>query len=229
MAVNKPFSWSYTALLDFENCPRAYAAKRVYKTAKEGESEAMRWGNAVHKALELRLKNKTPLPETMAKWEKYARAFETSPAVESIHCELEMAIDRQFGFTEWFGRGTWARAKLDLMLMTERGATARIYDYKTGKNMKDDETQLRLFALFTLLRFPQVERVVSHNIWLEHDKVSTMPVTVMREWTNGYWAEFTERVARMEEAWAHEKFPERPSGLCKAYCPVLECAYNGRR
>lgn len=226
--IKKPFSWSYSALLDFENCPRAYAAKKVYKTVKEVESPAMRWGNEVHKAMELRLAQKKPLPDTMQKWEKYARAFESAVTIDSIHCEMEMAITRDFQFTDWFGKDTWARAKIDLLVMTDGGLTAKIYDYKTGSKMKDDDTQLRLFAAFTMLKFPNVQRVFAQNIWLELDKVSP-PITVLREFVGNEWADISARVGRMERAWIEEKFPERPSGLCKAHCPVLECPHNGKQ
>ena len=37
------------------------------------------------------------------------------------------------------------------------------------------------------------------------------------------WQEFLPRVQRMEDAWASEHFPARPSGLCP-WCQVNDCA-----
>lgn len=228
MAITKPFSWSYTALTDFENCPRAYAAKRVYKTVKEEETEALRWGNAVHEALEHRIKNKQPLPDSMKQWDKYAIAFETSPAVEEITVEGQYALDRSLKEVGWFDEDAWFRGKIDVQVLKEKGTTALIYDWKTGGRVNNDETQLRVFALATLLRNPGVERVYAHNIWLKHGQISH-PICVMREWQAGEWNKILPRVKRMEDAWKHETFPERPSGLCKNHCPVLDCVHNGRR
>lgn len=226
MAITKSFSWSYTALIDFENCPRAYAAKRVYKTVKEEESEALRWGNAVHKALELRVRDKTPLPDSMKQWDKYAIAFERSKNY-GILCESEYATNRALKLVAWFANDAWSRFKVDVTLLKDKGVTACIYDYKTGK-VKDDETQLRLFGLIVLRAMPEVERVFAYNIWLKHNQVSA-PVCTMRDWEMKEWQKIIPRVRRMEEAWKHENFPERQSGLCKAHCPVIDCLHNGKR
>ena len=46
----QPRAWSFSALDDFKNCPKAYYEKRIAKSVSETESEEMRWGNFVHKA-----------------------------------------------------------------------------------------------------------------------------------------------------------------------------------
>ena len=46
------FTWSYSALKQYENCPRQYNEIRVLKNYVVKENEAMRYGTEVHKALE---------------------------------------------------------------------------------------------------------------------------------------------------------------------------------
>ena len=45
--------WSYSALTSYETCPKRYQLTRVTKQVTEPQTEATRWGNEVHKALEL--------------------------------------------------------------------------------------------------------------------------------------------------------------------------------
>ena len=61
--------WSYSALTAYETCPRRYWHTRVAKDVIEPETQALTWGNAVHKALELRAKENKPLPTGMEHWE----------------------------------------------------------------------------------------------------------------------------------------------------------------
>jgi len=126
----KPFAWSYTALIDYETCPHAYAAKRVYKTVKDEMSPEGLWGNEVHKKLEQRLVHGTPLPADIP-YEKWAVTIERfrEPGDE-LKCEMQMALNRQFKPTGWFAKDAWCRGIIDVMLVKEAGATAYIFDWK---------------------------------------------------------------------------------------------------
>ena len=53
-------AWSYSSLTNFETCPRQFKLLKIDKVVPFKETEAIRHGNEVHKALELRLKDKTP-------------------------------------------------------------------------------------------------------------------------------------------------------------------------
>ena len=226
----KPFAWSYTALLDYETCPHSYAAKRVYKTVKDEMSEAGLWGNEVHKCLEKRVKHGTPLPPDMP-FEKWARVIEQSKGPDGeIKCELQMALNRQFKPVSWFAKDAWVRGIVDVMLVKEQGATAYVYDYKTGK-VKTDQTQLKLFVGILSRVYPDIQRFITKFIWLKHDKVTPSKIEgdmVMKEWVPDIWREILPRVIRMEEAYNAEVFPMKPNGLCGKYCPVISCPHNGR-
>ena len=49
----KQVSWSHSALKDYEGCPKRYQEVKVLKNFPFTETEATRYGNEVHKALEL--------------------------------------------------------------------------------------------------------------------------------------------------------------------------------
>lgn len=226
----KPFAWSYTALLDYETCPHAYAAKRVYKTVKDEMSPAGVWGNDVHEKLENRLVKGTPLPADMP-FEKWARVVERSVGPQDqLKCELQLALNRNFQQVSWFAKDAWCRAIVDVLLLKERGATAFVYDWKTGK-VKTDKTQLKLFVGVLSAVYPDIQRFITKFIWLKHDQVTparTEGDTVMRDWVPEIWAEMIPRVQRMEAAYNAEIFPMTKNGLCNKYCPVITCPHNGR-
>ena len=226
----KPFAWSYSALNDFETCPHAYAQKKVYKNFKDEMSPEGLWGNEVHKRMEKRLVNNTPLPEDMP-LEKWARVIEKSrDGTDVLKCEMQIALNRDFQQTSWFAKDAWCRGIIDVLLVKEEGTTAHVYDWKMGK-VKTDRTQLRLFVAILNRVYPDIQRFVHKFIWLKHDQVTPSTVEgdiVMREWVPEIWQEILPRVKRMEEAYNAEVFPMKPNGLCKKYCPVSTCPHNGR-
>ena len=42
------------------------------------------------------------------------------------------------------------------------------------------------------------------------------------------WAKWLGKYSDMESAFENDTWNPNPSGLCKAWCPVLECPHNGR-
>lgn len=214
----KPFSWSYTALQQFDTCPRQYAEQRYFCRTPSEETDATRWGNRVHKALELRLGGGTPLPEDLARFEKWPRVLEQVDAARYV--ELEIALTRELRPVEWFSTDAWARGKVDVLLLAPPAGW--VYDWKTGK-VKEDRTQFEVFAAFASLLHPDVERWKGGLVWLAHDQVTRYEVEA-RE-IPAIWEGIKARAARVEEAWRTEEFDCNPSGLCRGWCPVKTCEH----
>ena len=63
MSVTIP-AWSYSSLSTYEQCPRKYKYIYVDKN-REPESEAIRYGNELHKAAELHIKDLNANPMNM--------------------------------------------------------------------------------------------------------------------------------------------------------------------
>jgi hypothetical protein len=138
--------------------------------------------------------------------------------------ERQIALDRAFQPVEWFGRGVWVRGVVDIGL--RQGNTLVALDYKTGKT-KDDFDQLRLFAALLFALYPEAETVKAGYVWLQANKVTKQ--TFSREDTVAIWNDFLPRVARLEQAHKDKRWPVKPSGLCRAWCPCTGCEHNGRR
>ena len=54
---------SYSSLKMYENCPKRYYHQRITKEVSDSGSEATRYGERVHKALEERLTNDNELSQ----------------------------------------------------------------------------------------------------------------------------------------------------------------------
>ncbi len=217
----KPVAWSYSALTSFETCPRRHYELRVAKSVTEPQSEQLRWGNAVHKALELRAKEDKPLPTGMTQWEPLMARLVAVPGWTLT--ESQYALTSDFQSTHWFGKDVWLRMVLDFGKMKDDKLLA--LDYKTGK-VKPDTDQLKLFAAAMMQVYPDLEKVVTGYVWLKDKKITKE--TFKRDQLADLWGAFIPRVNRLQAAHDNDKWPENPSGLCRAWCPVLKCQFNGR-
>lgn len=129
-AKGKPFTWSYTALSNFEGCPARYAAEKFYCTAPFVESEAIIYGNRVHTAAEQALKGqKITEPQLLAPILPYLKAFIAQrKAGASVTAELELALNENMQPVSWFAKDAWFRAKLDVVVETP--GKLGYYDWK---------------------------------------------------------------------------------------------------
>jgi hypothetical protein len=223
----KPFSWSFTALTNFEGCSARYAAEKFYCTTQWVDTPQIIWGNRVHGTSEDMLKGKpvTDL-EAYEPVRKYVEAFLKQRVLGAdVIAEQEIALTRDMKPVSWFAKDAWFRVKLDVVIV--RGNVANLYDYKTGK-FKDDPDQLKICAAAHSIVRPDIDVYNPKYIWTKDQVVSGCDAIAKKD-IPGIWEGVLGRVARMEQAWAAENFPARPSGLCP-WCPIYDtCTYAKRR
>lgn len=215
-------AWSFSALNQFETCPRQYYLLRVSKQAKDVKGEAALWGDMVHKHLERRARDDTPLPTFLSRLEPVVARIMDAPGEKLI--EGKLTINQDFHPTEWFDRDAWCRAIIDIGVV--HGNTAIHFDYKTGSR-KPDSAQLKLSSLLTFAAYPAVDKVSTGFIWIKDNKVDKE--VFHRDDVPVMWNEFLPRVERLKSAYERNAWPPKPSGLCKKYCPVGRrlCDYCG--
>lgn len=223
--MGKSFAWSYSALSSFETCPRRHNLTKVTKEVSEGQSDAMLWGNKVHKALELRIKDRKPLSPEMIAYEPLALSVERSGAGGLIETEQKMALDVNYNVTGYFAPDCWVRVITDATVI--KGKKAAVLDWKTGKPTPASK-QLDLCAAATFAAHPYLETIATSFVWLQHG--TTTNATFTRDDVPTIWQEFAPRVTRMEHALQSGNFPPKPSGLCREWCPVPKrlCEHSGK-
>lgn len=159
------------------------------------------------------MKNKTPLPATMAKWEPYISPFDTAKGI--VNVEQKLALTRSLTPTKFFDNTAWCRAIVDLSV--DAGKKSLLLDWKTGK-IKTDVEQLRLSTAVWMSAKPYVQSVRAVYAWLAHDK--TTVVEFNRDDLPKILEDFTARSRRLEESYARDTWVPKPSGLCRGWCPA---------
>lgn len=214
----KPLPWSHTALDDFVNCPRAYHAKRVAKTVKEEPSEAMLWGNEVHKHFEDRQQYGKPLPDELAIHEGYMSKLEQLPG--EGFTERKIAMNRKGQPCGFFDKDVWFRGVIDYTKV--KTDAALVVDYKTGKQ-HSKFGQLKLFALHTFAEYPSIVRVEVKFYWTQTQ--ATTGEVYTRDMIPQLWSEFTPNLRQYAQAFKEDVWQPRQSGLCNGWCPVTDCEF----
>lgn len=216
--TSKPFSWSWSRVTAFETCPKRYYHYSVAQDVKEEESEAITYGNTVHKVLAERLEGK-PLPKPFEHLEEWAIRIGTGG---DLLVEQKMAITKDFEPCEWRSRDAWFRGIADVVKIV--GQVALVVDWKTGK-LKDESQQLALMAQCVFAHHPHVRKIRSEFVWLKEQ--ATTRADFAREDMAGIWLNLLPRVASLEQAHSTETFPAKPGFLCRKWCSVTKCPHHG--
>lgn len=224
MTEHKPQPWSYSALNSFELCPKRHWHLNVKKDYKEPPSEALNWGSEVHKAIERRLKSGKELPVGMKHFEALVAPLAGLPGEPLV--EQKLALDADLQPCGWYDERVWVRCVIDAAFINEPKAI--LIDWKTGKR-KDDDDQLALMAAVMFAQLPGLESIDSAFAWLaEPASRAIKSIRFLRADLPTLWGRFLPRVAAFQHGFAKDEFPAIPGGLCRQWCPVRSCPYNGR-
>lgn len=222
-----PQPWSYSQLKRFENCPKQYYHVTVAKDVKEKQTEALTYGNELHKAAELYVKSDTPLP---GKFKFMQAALDRLKIVEGdklAEVKLGVAIDGMTSTLQpcgFFDKDVWWRGLADLVIIN--GNMAYSIDYKTGKNAKySEDTQLDLVAAGLFLKFPKVEVIKSAYLYVASNEMPKKTHYVEKQ--DSYFEAVSPTLERMVNAYENNQWGPNPGPLC-GYCPVTQCEYNRR-
>ena len=79
-----PNAWTFSGLEKFETCPRQFYHTRVKRDIKEPPTEAIKWGEAVHTAMEERVRDGKELPTGMEQWEGLVTLASTAPSLARL-------------------------------------------------------------------------------------------------------------------------------------------------
>lgn len=198
--------WSYSKLAMFEKCPAQFRFRYIEKRPEE-ESDALRRGNAVHKAFEefLTAKGMKPkMPPHVKPIGEYAielrgRFKDDRPIIEQL-----WAHDAKWQETA-SRSATWLWVKMDLCLPSHN----LVVDWKTGKKYDSHVDQARLYAVSFLNFFPDKPRVEVEFGYVDYGEVSSL--TVERRELKALQKNFEARVKAMT---TEERFAPKPSRLC---------------
>jgi hypothetical protein len=224
----KNFTWSYSRLRDYRTCPRKFNETVQLKKFPEPKSIELEAGDRLHAAFQRRVEQGTPMPTAYQEFEDWGNEAASIKIKNQVNmCEKEIALTRDLKPTGYFAKDVWLRIKIDLIKLYPRssGDYAQVIDYKTGK-FKEEIIQLALSAQAVFSMFASVTGVRCEYWWTQlKDKSHEIFV---RKDMDDLWTELLPELAQMEQAQQENNYPPRQNGLCKAFCPVVTCEFNGR-
>jgi hypothetical protein len=218
------FPFSHSSLNQYITCPRQYQAHRVTKEYAREEGEEAKWGNDVHTALEERIGAGVGLPERMKQYEAYAQSLSICNGECEIYVELELGVKEDGTACDFNDPDCWARGIVDyLRIRNNKGLSI---DHKTGKR-KEGSKQLMMSAGLIFANFPELQELICGYAWLqEGGRISREKYE--KNDCGWIWESFSRDLAELEWSYKTDNWPTRPSGLCRKWCSVLNCIYNGR-
>ena len=206
---------SYSAIKMYENCPLRYYRQRILKDVVDEPNVYTKYGERVHKQLEDRLYDGSPLGTETETYEDLCRSIErAAERGGEIFPEKELVLTEDLKPTGWWDADAWLRSKLDVFVLYDDKAI--VFDWKTGKR-RVDNFQLKLFAAQVFQHYPEVQSVKTALVWLKTMEIDTG--VYERSQANAIWADVISRIRRIYQSVEHDKWPARPSGLCR-FCPA---------
>jgi CRISPR/Cas system-associated exonuclease Cas4 (RecB family) len=216
------FTWSYSSLKDYVNCPKQYHEVKVLKRYNKTPTEQMLYGTEVHKALEDYVRDDVPLAKN---YERFQSVLDTLLEIPGDrYPEHEMGLTRDRKACKFDDDNRWVRGITDLLIVN--GDKAFIIDYKTGSNKYPDPKQLKLMALMTFEHFPEVSRIKAGLLFVMHN--SFMHEEYTRDQIPQIWNAFSVDLQRLQLSYDNDAWMANPTPLC-GWCPVRSCEYHKER
>ena len=214
--------WSYSSLKDFTNCPRQYYEVKVQRNFEIRETEQIKYGKEVHKALEDYVRDGSPLAKNYLRFKPMVDALLQVDGDKLV--EHQMALDIDKNSCDFYSPDYWVRGIADLLIVGDD--SAYIVDYKTGSARYPDPKQLKLMALMAYAHFPDIVRIKAGLLFIT--KNVFVPEEYERSDIGRLWAEFTPSLERLRLAYENDSWPPMPTGLC-GWCPVNTCRFYRER
>lgn len=208
-------SWSFSRYQTFQECPYRAKLAWVDKIPDEQPKVAADRGTAIHTLAEDFVRDDlTELPAELA---KYSDEFS---ALKRLYSEGKVSLEGEWGFTEnWEPTDystAWLRVKLDAAAFMNK-THAAVIDHKTGKRFGNElkhGMQLQLYALTTLLRHPDLQKVTAELWYLDKDDYAFMTMTRRQLSRNlAYWDREGKRIT------TETQFKPRPNIVTCKWCP----------
>ena len=215
------FTWSFSSLKDYTNCPRQYQEVKVLKNLTKSVTPQMLYGTEVHKACEDYVAEGKPLAKNYERFKPVLDVFVNMEGTK--YPEYKMGLDKD-GNASAYGKGYWVRGIVDLLVVD--GDHAFIVDYKTGSNKYPEPKQLKLMALMTFAHFPDVNKIKAGLLFVMYDSFLAEEYT--RDDIPKLWDSFKGDLERLELSYENDVWQTNPTPLC-GWCPVKTCEFHKER
>ena len=216
------FTWSFSSLKEYINCPKKYQEVRILKNYKFIDTPQTIYGKEVHEALELYVRDGKPLAKNYLRFKKMVDTLIAIPGEK--YPEYKMALTKKMEQCNFDDDNRWVRGIADLVIVD--GDQAYIIDYKTGSNKYPDTKQLKLMAVMAFVCFPKVNKIKAGLLFCM--KNSFVQESYTREDIHKSWKSFQTPLDRLTISYDYDTWTPNPTPLC-GWCPVETCSHHRPR
>lgn len=221
--MSNKYTWSYSSISLFQQCPRKYYRLRVKKDIVEPPQQHLIYGTEVHQAAEDYVCNDKSLDPRYAFLKPTLDALKALPGMKL--CEYEMGLTKDFEPCGFKDENVWFRGIADLLIIDED--RAHLIDYKTSKSSQyADRKQLELLALLVFKHFPYIKSIKAGLVFVvAEDLVKAAYTDDIQEKA---WSKWLPEIQRLEKAMETDVWNAVPNFTCRKFCPVTDCEHNGK-
>lgn len=226
--VDKPVpAWSYSSIKTYDQCPKKYYHLKVARDVKDTGSEAMLYGEMVHKAIEDFFADGTPIPD---KYDYVRGLCDVMDEKEGEkHAEIKLGLKRNakgdYEACDFDDPDVWWRGIADLVILN--GTEGWCIDWKTGKSAKyADVKQLDMLAAAMFVKYPELQVIKSALAFVVADKL--VRKIHKRELLEEYAEVFADPLDRLASSMHSGVWNPIQGPLC-GWCPVDFCPHHRPR
>jgi hypothetical protein len=227
---HKWWGQSPSSIGSFETCPRKFKAQYLTRETPWVETEANKYGNRMHLALENAFQYNTELPTEFKELKPTVKAIGEWPGRK--FAELKLAVDEDFAPCDW--RERYLGCKIDLSVFHKN--TVTVLDWKSSGKIPDvryySPLQLDINACVLFAHHQSVEQIKAAYYYTRFDKLIPEDVdaaTYKRDDVENLNGMLGDKIIRIKAAFEGDIFPPKQNGLCRGHCDVMSCEFNGRR
>ena len=205
-------SWSYSKLLDAEQCMLRVKYKHI-DHIPEAKAPAAERGTQIHQMAEDYVSGK--LKKLPPELRHFATEFDV---LKHAFKSNNVSLEGEWGFdAEWLPtayKTAWLRMKGDAILF--QGNAAVVVDYKTGQSYGNEikhGEQCLLYAIATFIRYPELDSITVELWYLDKDELTQKTYT--RFEAMRYVQTFTKRANKLVGA---TEFPPNANWITCKWC-----------
>ncbi len=218
MAYHRVFSPTQVSTYDL--CPRQFQAKYITKEVKFVQNPHAKFGDMVHKQIEDFLNDDKPVEPML---ESLAQLLAKHKG-KLVCAEIALGRSSKGESVPQYDKTAWINSKIDAVYTNADETVIVGFDWKTGK-AKEAAIQSDMNAAVLAAKYKgTAKKIVMVFVHLFHNKVYVTeynPAQLAIPHTFG-------KILNLEQAIREDNFPPKPNGLCKKWCDVIKCSYNGR-
>lgn len=207
-------SWSFSFAQVFRECKYRAKLQKLDKVPDLQPKTAADRGTAIHQEAEDYVVGKAPSTTNLRHFTTDLTALQRHHAEGRVVCEQEWGFDRDWNVAPW--KSAWLRLKCDAVCHLD-ATHAAVIDYKTGKRFGNElkhAEQLQLYALTSLIRFPEVQKVTCELWYFDQNELASFDMK--RSQLTKYLRQF-DRIGR--EITEETEFKPNPNVHSCRYCP----------